>query len=267
MATSRMRPFSHTISLEAARAILDRTGSPVTSAESIPLEAAANRVVANDVIAPFDVPPFARAAMDGYAVRAADTRGATRSAPRSFRLAGTVYTGQVSAIRIEDGACIEIATGAPLPDGADAVVMVEDTDLDPDGHVRCYGHVNPGQNVGKRGGDIQAGNIFLSAGDIINSSRIGALAALGLSAVAGYRQPRVAILSTGNEIVEPGRPLQPGQIYDINRFTLSAVVAENGGVPVPVPPVPDTMEALSAALDLCLENDIVVFSGGSSVGE
>jgi molybdopterin molybdotransferase len=267
MATSRMRPFRHTISLEAARAILDRTGGPVTSAESIPLEAAANRVVANDVIAPFDVPPFARAAMDGYAVRAADTRGATRSAPRSFRLAGTAYTGQVSAVRIEDGACIEIATGAPLPDGADAVVMVEDTDLDPDGHVRCYGHVNPGQNVGKRGGDIQAGNIVLSAGDIINSSRIGALAALGLSAVAVYRQPRVAILSTGNEIVEPGRPLQPGQIYDINRFTLSAVVAENGGVPVPVPPVPDTMEALSAALDLCLENDIVVFSGGSSVGE
>src|SRR5436305_1069218 len=100
MPTSRMRPFSHTISLEAARAILDRTGLPVTSAESISLEAASNRVIANDVVAPFDVPPFARAAMDGYAVRAEDTEGATRSSPRSLRLAGTVYTGQVSAVRI-----------------------------------------------------------------------------------------------------------------------------------------------------------------------
>ena len=263
-----MRPFREIISLDAARAIISRTGAAIEGTETIPIDRANNRVVSKDIRASGDVPPFARAAMDGYAVRAADTQGAGRASAKSLRLTGTLYTGQVSATPVREGECIEIATGAPLPEGADAVVMVEETDVETDaGRVRIYAEVKPQQNVGKRGADIQTGRIVLSAGDLINSSRIGALAAVGLSSVEVYQQPRVAILSTGNEIVEPGHPLGPGQIHDINRFTLSAVVAENGGVPVALPPVPDTIVALTAALDACLVNDIVVFSGGSSVGE
>jgi molybdopterin molybdotransferase len=267
MPTSRMRPFGKTISFEAARAIIDGIGAPITRTETVAIHEANNRVVATDVVASSDVPPFSRSAMDGYAVRAADTRGASRATPRSLRHVATLYTGQVSPTQVGDGDCIEIATGAPLPDGADAVVMVEETDVEADGRVRVYAEVQPRQNIGQRGADIRAGQRVLAAGDTINSSRIGALAAVGLPTIQVYQRPRVAILSTGNEIVEPGQPLRPGQIYDTNRFTLSAVVADNGGVPVPFPPAPDTVEALTATLDRCLVNDLVVFSGGSSVGE
>lgn len=262
-----MRPFRETISLEAARAILESTGSKISRVESIPLEQASGRVLARDVTAPADVPPFSRAGMDGYAVKAADTRGATREQPRTLRQVGTLYAGQVSPTPVRDGECIEISTGAPMPEGADAVVMVEETASEEPGRVGIFAEVKPQQNVGKRGADIQAGQTVLSAGDTINSSRLGALAAIGTTSVEVFERPRVAILSTGNEVVEPGRPLQPGQIYDINRFTLSAVVQEHGGIPVPYPPAPDSLDALISTLEQCLANDIVVFSGGSSVGE
>ncbi len=262
-----MRPFRDTIPLDAARAIIARTGEPIARTESIPLDQANNRVVAKDIVSASDVPPFSRAAMDGYAVRALDTKGASREQPRSLRQVGTLFTGQISKTPVGDGQCIEIATGAPLPEGADAVVMVEETDSDPDGRVRIYAEVAHQQNVGRRAADIQAGQLVLARGDVINSSRVGALAATGISAVDVYQRPRVAIISTGNEIVEPGQPLAGGQIYDINRFTLSAVVADNGGVAVPFAPVPDAIEALTAALDRCVADDVIVFSGGSSVGE
>ena len=267
MSPTKMRPFGETISLDAARAILDATGAPMSRIERISLEHAAGRVLARDVTAAIDVPPFSRAGMDGYAVKAADTKGATRERPRTVRQTGTLYTGQVSPIPVHDGECIEISTGAPMPEGADAVVMVEETSSHTDGSVGIFMEVQPQQNVGRRGADIQAGQIVLSAGELINSSRVGALAAVGAASVEVFERPRVAILSTGNEIVEPGQPLKPGDIYDINRFTLSAVVQENGGVPVPYPPAPDSLDALIAQLDRCLVNDIVVFSGGSSVGE
>ena len=267
MPTSRMRPFHDTISLEAARAIVDRSGEPIARVEQISIEQANGRVVARDVVASTDVPPFSRAAMDGYAVRAADTRGATRTNPRALRHVSTLYTGQVPHVPVRDGECIEIATGAPMPGGADAVVMVEETGRDADGGVRVYVEVQPQKYVGRRGADIPAGQTVLGAGEMLNASRVGALAAIGASTVEVYQRPRVAILSTGNEVVEPGRPLAPGQIYDINRFTLAAIVSDNGGIPVAYPPAPDTLDALVSALEECLANDIVVFSGGSSVGE
>jgi molybdenum cofactor synthesis domain-containing protein len=262
-----MRPFGDVISLDAARAILDSTGSPIERIEIVPLERAAGRVLARDAIASGDVPPFSRAGMDGYAVRAADTLGATRQSPRTLKHIGTLYTGQMPSRDVRDGECMEIATGAPMPEGADAVVIVEETDVEADGSVCVFSEVKPQQNIGRRGADIQAGQVVVAAGETLNSSRVGALAAIGTSAVEVYERPRVAILSTGNEVVAPGSPLQPGQIYDINRFTISAVVSEHGGVPVPLPPAPDSIEALVATLDRCLDNDIVVFSGGSSVGE
>lgn len=262
-----MRPFGDVISLDAARAILDTTGTPIDRIETIPLADANGRVLAADAVAHQDVPPFSRAGMDGYAVRARDTQGASRAHPRTLMKVGTVYTGEVSAIPVRDGECIEISTGAPMPDGADAVVMVEETDSNRGARVNIFAEVQSQQNVGRRGADIQTGQVVVGAGDTLHSSRIGALAAVGSSSVDVYERPRVAILSTGNEIVEPGRDLKPGQIYDINRFTISAVVQDNGGIPIAHPPAPDTLEALVATLDRLVAHDIIVFSGGSSVGE
>ena len=136
----------------------------------------------------------------------------------------TLYTGQVSPVPVGEGQCIEIATGAPLPAGADAVVMVEETDADDRDIVRVFAEVQPQQNVGRQGADIKAGQVVVRAGETLNSSRVGALAAVGTVRVNVYQRPRVAILSTGNEVVVPGTTLEPGQIYDINRFTLAAVV-------------------------------------------
>jgi molybdopterin molybdotransferase len=267
MPPTGMRPFRDVISLAAARAILDATGSPIPRIETVRLDQANGRVLARDVIAQEDVPPFSRAGMDGFAVRARDTHGASSQAPRALRKVGTIYTGQISALPVRGGECIEISTGAPMPDGADAVIMVEETDADAGGTVRVFAEVSPQQNVGRRGADIQTGQVVVSSGETLNSSRVGALAAIGMSNVEVYQRPRVAILSTGNEVVEPGRPLQPGQIYDINRFTISAVVSDNGGTPVPYPAAPDSLDALISTLERCLVDDIIVFSGGSSVGE
>jgi molybdenum cofactor synthesis domain-containing protein len=154
-----------------------------------------------------------------------------------------------------------------MPEGADAVVMVEETEKDGSRDVRVFSPVYPGQNVGRQGADIQAGQPLLEPGHHLTSSRVGAIAALGMDRVEVFARPRVALLSTGNEIVEPGRPLGPGQIYDINRFTLSAIIEENGGIPVPHPTAADTLEDLGRALDDCLGEDLIIFSGGSSVGE
>lgn len=262
-----MRPFRETIPLEAARAIVSQSGTPITRVETISLEQAHGRVTARDVIAPADVPPFSRAAMDGYAVRAVDTRGASPSQPRRLHQIATLYTGAVAIAAVGKDECIEIATGAPMPDGADAVVMVEETNCATECLVDVFVEVQPTQNVGRRGTDIQAGQTVLRCGEALNSSRVGALAAVGMACVEVYQRPRVAILSTGNEVAEPGQPLKPGHIYDINRFTLSAVVADNGGLAVAFPSASDTRESLADALERSLASDVVVFSGGSSVGE
>ena len=204
--------------------------------------------------------------MDGYAVVAADTAAATPAAPARLRLVDRIYTGQTSTVTVEPGTCAEIATGAPMPAGADAVVMVEETAADGD-HIQMRVPTAPGRNIGRRGADIMTGDLVVRAGDVLTPSRIGALAAIGRAEVTVYAKPRVAILSTGNEVVDPGRPLEAGQIYDVNRFTLAAIVAAHGGVPQPHKAAQDTIEALAEALEACGDADLIVFSGGSSVGE
>jgi molybdenum cofactor synthesis domain-containing protein len=261
-----MRPFKGTISLDEARAIIDRAIVPIARVERVALEHAGGRVLADTITATADVPPFARAAMDGYAVRAGDTTGASRTTPRTLRCIEKVFTGQLAVQAVGPGQCIEIATGAPMPAGADAVVIVEETDSDAE-TVRIFSAVSSSQNIGRQGADIQKGQAVLQPGTLLNASRVGSVAALGLTEVSVFAKPRIAILSTGNEIVEPGQPLAPGQIYDINRFTIAAVVAEHGGMPVPYRIAADTIEDLSRSVDACLEQDVLVFSGGSSVGE
>jgi len=267
MSGNRMRPIRETIPLEAARELIDASIRPIERTERVRIDTASGRVVARPVEARADVPPFARAAMDGYAVRAADTFGASTQDPRVLSWVETVFTGQVPTRPVGARQCTEIATGAPVPDGSDAVVMVEETEKQPDQTVRIFSPVYPGQNVTKQGADIRAGQPVLHPGDVLNPSRIGAVAALGVIEVDVWAQPRVAILSTGNEVVDPGQPLPPGHIYDINKFTLGAILREHGAVPVPYPTAPDNVPDLERALDACLAEDVILFSGGSSVGE
>ena len=262
-----MRPIRETIPLDEARQLIEEATAPLTRTESVPLLQATGRVLARDVTSDRDVPPFSRAGMDGYAVVAENTFGASRYEPKTLRVVEKIYTGEVPARKVESGEASEIATGAPMPDGADAVVMVEETERGSDGEVRIFTPVYPRQNVGRQGADIVHGQTVLRAGEILNPSRIGALAALGLIAVEVYQRPSIAILSTGNEIVEPGATLRPGQIYDINRFTLSTIIAEHGGSPVAYQTAQDTLDDLERAINRCLSEDVMVFSGGSSVGE
>ena len=261
-----MRPFGDTISLEQARAVINGALRPIERIERVPLQDTHGRVLAQDVTATADVPPFSRAAMDGYAVRAADTAGASTARPVVLTWIEKVFTGQMPERTIGQGQCTEIATGAPMPAGADAVVMVEQTAAD-DTRIQIFAAAEPGQNIGRQGADIRTGQTVMRAGDVLNASRVGALAALGLAHVDVYARPRVAILSTGNEIVDPGQPLAPGHIYDINRFTLAAVIEEHGGVAVPHRTAADTIADLSRAVEECLQDDVLVFSGGTSVGE
>jgi molybdopterin molybdotransferase len=262
-----MRPFTSTISLDEARRRLDAAVRPIHRVERVDLEGAAERVAAADVVSPLDVPPFARSAMDGYAVIAADLSGASRSSPSRLHIVDRIYTGRPSTVTVTPGACAEIATGAPLPAGADAVVMVEETTRASDDAVDVMAAAVAGQNIGRRAADIACGDGVVSTGDHLTPARVGALAAVGIAAVDVFARPRVAILSTGNEVVEPGNALAPGQIFDVNRFTLGAVVSAHGGVPEARRAAEDTVDALRDALDVCTEADLIVFSGGSSVGD
>ncbi len=264
--TNTMRPIRETIPIEDARRFLMEAAVPIDRLERLPIDEAAGRVLAAPVSSTIDVPPFDRAAMDGYAVIAQDTFAASRHDARVLRSVETIYTGSAPSCRISTGECAEIATGAPLPAGADAVVMVEETER-MDAGVRVFTPVYPGQHVGRRGGDIAAGQPVLYGETRLNPARLGALAAIGALEVDVYDKPRVAILSTGNEIIEPGQALAPGQIYDINRYTLSSIIQAHGGTIASSATVADTLPDLLRAIDSAASADLIIFSGGSSVGE
>ena len=253
--------------LEEARRRLDAAVRPIARTERVRLEDAAGRVAAADVTSPIDVPPFARSAMDGYAVVAADTDGATRSTPARLRLLDRIYTGQLSSVAIARGTCAEIATGAPLPAGADAVVMVEETASSEHG-IEIFAAATAGQHIGRRGADIAAGDRVMAAGDLLSPSRVGAIAAIGRAGRRGVREAaRRDPLDRQRSRSSRDSALAPGQIFDVNRFTLGAIVSAHGGVAEPRRAAQDTVAALVDALDACASADLIVFSGGSSVGE
>jgi molybdenum cofactor synthesis domain-containing protein len=262
-----MRPIRETLPLDEAMALVLEAARPIARIERVPLREATGRVLASPVVAAIDVPPFDRAAMDGYAVIAENTFGSGRYEPQVLRCVEKVYTGQMPTRSLAHGECIEIATGAPMPAGADAVVMVEETERGDGDDVRIFTPVYPRQHVGRRAADIAAGQPLLTEGAFLTPSRVGSLAAIGTTEVDVFEKPRVAILSTGNEIVEPGGPLQPGQIYDINGFTIASVVTFHGGIAIPHPSAPDNLPELVDAIRRAAGADVVVFSGGSSVGE
>jgi len=259
--------FRKLLSLEEARHILKESFSPKpVGVERVPLSEALDRVLAKDVVAQVDVPPFDRSTVDGYAVKAADTFGADEDRPVALKFCGQVTVGEPPSVVVEKGMTAEIATGAPLPKGADAVVMVEYS-IRRDDTILIHRPVSKGENVMEAGSDIHKGEKILRKGQRLASREIGVLAALGFTKVDVYKRPRIAVISTGAEIVEPGKLLQPGKVYDINVHTLSAAVLECGGEPINLGIIPDERNQLEAAVKKALNSaDAVVTSGGVSVG-
>lgn len=254
-------------SLDEAKQILKQNFTPKpVGVEQIPLSEAHNRVLAEDVVAPIDVPPFNRSTVDGYAVKAADTFGAEEDQPIALKLCGSVRVGETPSVTVEKGTTVEIVTGAPLPNGADAVVMLEYV-VQKNSTVFTHRSVSKGENVMKAGSDIHKDEVVLKKSQTLSSREIGVLAALGFAQVNVYKRPRVAVVSTGAEIVEPGKPLSPGKIYDINAYAISAAVTECGGEPIGLEIVPDETNQLKATLRKALDSaDIIMTSGGVSVG-
>ena len=239
--------------------------------ERVPLADALGRVLAEDVAAPIDVPPFDRSGVDGFAVRAADLAAAGEGAPVRLALnAETIACGVAPRLAVAPRTATPIATGGPIPRGADAVVMIEHTEPaeTPEGMgVEVRRATSPGQHVGFAGSDIARGEILLRRGMVIGSREVGMLAACGIAAAPVHRRPRVGVLSTGDELVPPGEPLRPAAIYDSNGPIVCAAVAENGGEPVFYGAVPDEEAALEAALRKAFdESDMVILSGGTSKG-
>lgn len=254
------------ISLEEARTRINRD-LIVLPIVDVPITAAREMVLAETVTASEAIPPFANTAMDGYAVRAVDTRGATKTSPKVLAVSATVPAGGVAPRALESGEAMRIMTGAPMPEGADAVVMVELTR--PAGFdVMILAEVPPGNHVRPAGDDIRPGTEVFHPGTLLTPGHLGVLASIGRETVKVYRRPRVGVMSTGDELVEGPQPLQPGQIRDSNRLTLLSLVAEAGCHPVDLGLIRDDERAIRTALDRAVEQtDAVITSGGVSMGD
>jgi molybdopterin molybdotransferase/putative molybdopterin biosynthesis protein len=270
-AAARQEQFLEVVSAAEARARFARhlDLTPLKS-ERVPLSAALTRVLAHDVVAAVDAPPFDRSNVDGFALRAADTHGASDINPKLLRLNPEVIAcGHAPTLEVMPGSATAIATGGVIPRGADAVVMIEATELIEDGApaIELRRTVGPGQFVSYAGSDIARGETLLRRGTRIGSREIGMLAACGLAEVEVVRRPVVAVLSTGDELVAPGEPLTPAGVYDSNGAILASAVAEAGGTPLLFGAFPDDAAMLEAAVRRALgEADMVVLSGGTSKG-
>jgi molybdopterin molybdotransferase len=238
----------------------------------LPLLEAVGLVLAEPVIASENLPPFANSAMDGFAVLAADTAGASEQTPARLRVTGLAAAGAAPTAAVTPGTAVRIMTGAPLPPGADAVVRFEHTD-DVDrppsarNEIGIHSPVRTGEHVRAAGEDVTAGQQVLEPGCQVRPAEIGMLAALGWSSVTVHRRPRVAILSTGDELVDPGTPLGPGQIRNSNSPMIAAMTLRAGGEPLLLGTARDSTAELTALLDQALAADLIITSGGVSTGD
>jgi putative molybdopterin biosynthesis protein len=270
-AAARQEQFLEVVSADEARARFERhlDLSPLT-AESVPLADALTRVLAHDVMAAVDAPPFDRSNVDGFALRAADTVGASDASPKIFRLnAEVIACGDAPALEVKPGTATTIATGGVIPRGADAVVMIEATELTAEGapSIELRRAAAPGQFISYAGSDIARGETLLRRGTRVGSREIGMLAACGLAHIDVVRRPKVAVLSTGDELVAPGAALKPASVYDSNGAIIAAAVSEAGGEPLTMGAFPDDAAVLEKAVRQALaESDLVVLSGGTSKG-
>lgn len=255
------------MTLDEAKQVIDQYFKPTPLGdEDVALLEAYNRVLKENVVSKLDIPPFNRSTVDGYAVNAEDTFGADENQPVRLKITGAVNVGEQPNLALGKSEAFEIVTGAPLPEGANAVVMIEDTEREND-LLQVYVAVTSNENVMKKGSDIRIGETVLNAGQVLGASEIGVLAALGLTKAKAFKPPIVAVISTGGEVTEPCKPLPPGKIYDINAYSLSTAVIECGGKPVFFGVVPDDKAALTRALSTAVVSaDIVITSGGVSVG-
>lgn len=243
--------------------------------QMLPITEALDRVLAEDILSPIDIPPFANSAMDGYALRSEDVASARSASPVMLKVIAEVPAGAVPDRPVEPGTAVRIMTGAPVPPGSDAVVPFELTsegrgELDgTSGQVAIYQGVRVGDNVRQAGEDIRQGRQVLSAGHVLRPPDIGALAAMGYPQVPVVRRPRVAILATGDELVDLDQPITPGKIRNSNAYTSIALVKRYGGVPVPLGIARDTAEDLTAKLraGLAQDVDLLLTSAGVSVGD
>jgi len=267
---ARQEQFLEVVSAEEARRrFASRIDLTPLSAERVALAAVLGRVLADDIAAPIDVPPFDRANVDGFALRATDTSGATEAAPKELALNPEVIAcGHAPKVQVTHGTATTIATGGMIPRGADAVVMIEHTELNERGPtIELRRAATPGQFISYAGSDIARGETLLRKGQKIGSREIGMLAACGLAEVDLVRRPKVAVLSTGDELTALGDELRPGGVYDSNGAILGAAIAEAGGEAVPFGAFPDDEGALERAVRNALTRcDMVVLSGGTSKG-
>ncbi|MGD0059314.1 MAG: gephyrin-like molybdotransferase Glp [Verrucomicrobiia bacterium] len=233
-----------------------------------PLAESLDCVLARDVASPVNLPPWDNSSVDGYAVRASDVAHANESNPIHLRVVTEVPAGTTAKATIEPRSCGRIFTGAPIPEGADAVVMQEDTHPHHEGYIAVTESVEPGENIRRAGDDVTKDTIVLRAGARLGPSQLGLAAALGMVQLVVHPRPRVGVLVTGGEIVEPGRPLRNGQIHDANSYALCAFVKQAGCEPVELGIADDTREDLHEKIDYGLsECDAVITVGGVSVGE
>lgn len=253
------------LSVDEARAQILAAVSKMPT-ERVALSEACGRVLAEDVWADMPIPPFSNSAMDGYAVIAADTQGASAESPAALQVIGDLPAGRVFEGMVQRGTAVRIMTGAPVPDGADAVVMVEET--------TCVGNqvfirraAKPGENIRLAGEDIRDGEQLLAPGTRLSPAQVGLCALAGKAEVLVHRIPSVSVVSTGDELVEPGKPLRPGQIRNSNLYTLMAQVVEVGARLHSACHIPDEPDALRQALATAAEADVVLTSGGVSVGD
>jgi len=243
--------------------------------ERVTIEAAAGRILAEDIIAPQDMPFFDNSSMDGFAVRAADVLHATPDAPVSLKIVADIPAGRPSSIALRPGQAARIMTGAPLPDGADAVVPVEDTDFEPASterltatHVSVYTAVSPGSSIRPRGQDVTAGQTLLRVGRHIQPQDLGMLASIGKMDVAIFQRPKIGIFSSGDELVQPGQPLGVGQIYNSNSIMLAAMLEAEGAQVIHLGTARDDSRQITMLLDSAVRQqvDLIVTSAGVSVG-
>jgi len=245
----------------------------VLGKEKVPILDSPGQVLAEDLRSAINVPPLDNSAMDGYALRAKDTSGAQRGSARLLRVIDTVAAGSISDKEVVPGTAIRIMTGAPIPKGADSVVRFEDTDETarqrggPLFEIGICVEAKEGQNIRRAGEDIAEGQVVLPAGTIIRPAEVGVLASLGRSTVSVIARPVVAIVATGNELVEVGRPLPVGKIYNSNSYSVAALVRRYGGIPRVLGIALDSKESLVAALRRGLDADMLITSGGVSVGD
>lgn len=239
--------------------------SPVVLSEMVDAQQALGRVTAEPVYAPHPLPTFTRSTVDGFALRARDTHGASDAMPAYLSQTGEVPMGAAADFSLKSGECALIHTGGMLPDGADAVVMVEHTQRVSSGEIEVFRAVAAGDNLIRIGEDVLAGDLVIPPGTHLRPAEIGGLMALGITRVPVARKPRVGILSSGDEVIPPEAPLEPGKVHDVNAYTLSALVEQAGGEPVIYGIIPDQAELMERSASQALEQcDVVVITAGSS---